>query len=86
MTEKSTSGSGNDFEKRVNEALDKVRPMLAMDGGGIDLVSADPQTKVVTVRLMGACHGCAGAQMTMKLGVERAIREKVPELARLELA
>jgi len=86
MTEESTSASGNDFVQRVNEALDKVRPMLAMDGGGIDLISADPETKIVTVRLMGACHGCAGAQMTLQHGVERALREKVPELEKLELA
>ena len=78
--EKMTEGNGNDFVQRVNDALDQVRPMLAMDGGGIELVNADADRKTVSVRLMGACHGCAGAQMTLQHGVETALREKIPEL------
>jgi Fe-S cluster biogenesis protein NfuA len=77
--------SGNDFEKRVNEALEQIRPMLAMDGGGIELVSADAEKKTVAVRLVGACHGCAGAQMTLQYGVERALREKIPELEEMQV-
>jgi Fe-S cluster biogenesis protein NfuA len=80
-----TSEGNDDFVTRVNEALEQIRPMLAMDGGGIELVSADPDKKTVTVRLVGACHGCAGAQMTLQYGVERALREKIPELAEMEV-
>ncbi len=80
-----TEEGSNDFAKRVNEALDQIRPMLAMDGGGIELVSADPENKSVAVRLIGACHGCAGAQMTLQYGVEKALREKVPELEEMEV-
>ena len=82
---KEECGGGDDFERRVTEALDQIRPMLAMDGGGIELVSADAEKKTVAVRLMGACHGCAGAQMTLQYGVERALREKIPELESMEV-
>ncbi len=84
--EKMQSGEGGkDFEKRVKEALEQIRPMLAMDGGGIELVSADAEKKTVAVRLVGACHGCAGAQMTLQYGVERALREKIPELEEMQV-
>ena len=81
----SVGGSGNDFTRRVSEALDQIRPMLAMDGGGIELVSADPEKKTVAIRLVGACHGCAGAQMTLQYGVEKALRERIPELVEMEV-
>jgi Fe-S cluster biogenesis protein NfuA len=83
--EKTYPEGTDDFVRRVNEALDQIRPMLAMDGGGIELVSADSDRKTVAVRLMGACHGCAGAQMTLQYGVEQALREKVPELEEMEV-
>jgi Fe-S cluster biogenesis protein NfuA len=76
---------GDGFEARVHAALEQIRPMLAMDGGGIDLVSADPEAKTVAVRLTGACHGCAGAQMTLRYGVEKALRERIPELVEMEV-
>jgi Fe-S cluster biogenesis protein NfuA len=63
---------------RVEEALKKIRPALEADGGGIELV--DIVDGVVQVRLKGACHGCPGAQMTLKMGVERILKEEVPEV------
>jgi len=75
----------DDFIRRVNDALEQIKPMLAMDGGGIELVSADPVKKTVAVRLLGACHGCMGAQMTLQYGVEKALRERVPELVEMEV-
>ena len=58
------------MRERVEEALKKIRPALEADGGGIELV--DIVDGVVSVRLKGACKGCPGAQMTMKMGVEKS--------------
>ena len=66
------------MKERVEEALKKIRPALEADGGGIELV--DIVDGVVRVRLQGACKGCPGAQMTMKMGVERILKEQVPEV------
>ncbi|MFP4521737.1 MAG: NifU family protein [Fibrobacterota bacterium] len=63
----------------IKGALNEIRPMLQADGGDIEFVSAEGNT--VKVRLQGACGSCPGAQMTLKMGVERIIREKVsPDL------
>ena len=66
------------MKERVEEALKKIRPALEADGGGIELV--DVVDGVVSVRLQGACQGCPGAQMTLKMGVERILKEEVPEV------
>jgi len=66
------------MKERVEEALKKIRPALEADGGGIELV--DVVDGVVQVRLQGACQGCPGAQMTLKMGVERVLKEEVPEV------
>ena len=66
------------MRERVEEALKKIRPALEADGGGIELV--DIVDGVVSVRLKGACKGCPGAQMTLKMGVERILKEEVPEV------
>lgn len=62
-------------EKALNEG---IRPRLVMDGGNIELV--DVKDNKVYVRLQGACGVCPGAQMTLKMGVERILREEFPEL------
>jgi Fe-S cluster biogenesis protein NfuA len=61
----------------VQEVIDTIRPRLQADGGDIELVDVDSEGKV-SVRLQGACKGCPGAAMTLKMGVERHLREKVP--------
>jgi Fe-S cluster biogenesis protein NfuA len=63
---------------KVEAALAHIRPQLMADGGNIELVGVNNGT--VTVRLTGACHGCPMAAMTMKEGVERVIKEQVPEV------
>ena len=68
------------MEASVKEIIDQIRPMLQADGGDIELVGVDETTGVVSVRLQGACKGCPGAQMTLKMGVERHLKEKVPEV------
>jgi len=66
------------MREQVEKIIAKIRPALQADGGNIELV--DVVDGVVSVRLKGACAGCAGAQMTLKMGVERAIKEEMPEI------
>jgi len=74
---------GCDSEKSLNdkvaEVVESIRPMLQNDGGDIELVGID-EDNTVRVRLQGACKGCPGAQMTLKMGVERLLKERVPEV------
>jgi len=67
----------------VQEALEKIRPMLRADGGDVELVEVTPDG-VVRVRLEGACHGCAMSRMTLKDGIERVIKEQVPGVTEVE--
>jgi len=64
----------------VEEALNGIRPALQADGGDVELVDLDEENGIVTVQLQGACSGCPSAQITLAMGVERAIMEKVPEI------
>ena len=70
------------MKEKVETALDKIRPMLQADGGDIELV--DIEAGVVKVRLRGACAGCPMSQMTIKNGVERLLKEQIPEVTSVE--
>jgi Fe-S cluster biogenesis protein NfuA len=70
------------MKEKVEEVIQTIRPRLQADGGDIELVGVEDG--VVKVRLQGACHGCPGAQMTLKLGVERLLKEKIPEVKCVE--
>jgi Fe-S cluster biogenesis protein NfuA len=72
----------SDIEKKVEEALNTIRPAIQMDGGDVELVNVE--NNVALVRLQGACVGCAMAQITLKQGVERAVRSAVPEIERVD--
>ena len=78
MSDQETSA---DITQRVQGVIDEIRPLLQADGGDIELVSVEEDTGVVSVRLQGACKGCPGAQMTLKMGVERRLKDKVPEVS-----
>jgi Fe-S cluster biogenesis protein NfuA len=67
----------------VENALAAVRPSLQAHGGDVELVDVTDEG-VVSVRLAGACHGRPGAVMTMRLGVERLLKQQVPEVTRVE--
>jgi len=67
------------FEEKVKQVIEAVRPALQGHGGDVELVGTDADN-TVRVRLQGACQGCPGAAMTMKMGIERVLREKVPEV------
>jgi len=62
----------------VEAALEQIRPALLADGGDVQLV--DVNDGVVTVRLRGACSGCPMAAMTLQHGIERVLKERVPEV------
>jgi len=67
------------MEEKVKAALGKIRPSLNADGGDVELVEVTPDG-VVKVRLTGACGGCPMSQMTLKMGIEKALKQEVPEL------
>jgi len=67
------------FEEKVNEMIGQIRPMLQGHGGDIELVSIEDD-KTVKVKLQGACAGCPGARATLKQGVEKMMKESIPEL------
>ncbi|MCY0901857.1 MAG: NifU family protein [Firmicutes bacterium] len=66
------------LEVRVQEVIDELRPALQSDGGDVELVGVE--AGVVTLQLTGACSGCPMSTMTLKMGIERAIMQKVPEI------
>jgi Fe-S cluster biogenesis protein NfuA len=70
------------MKERVQEVLDKIRPALQADGGDVELV--DVEGGVVKVRLVGACKGCPMSQLTLANGVERVLKEEIPEVERVE--
>jgi Fe-S cluster biogenesis protein NfuA len=69
-------------EKRVQAALAEIKPQIQADGGDIDLVAVE--NNIVKVRLRGACVGCPMSALTLKQGVERLIKQKVPEIQSVE--
>ena len=75
----SDTNTQKSFEDKVKEVIESVRPALQGHGGDIELVAVE-QDNTVKVRLQGACQGCPGAAMTMRMGIERILREKVPEV------
>ncbi len=66
-------------KEQVETALAQVRPALQRDGGDVELVEVT-EDGIVKVRLQGACQGCPMAQMTLQMGIERVLKEKVPEI------
>jgi len=67
------------MKEEVQKAIDKVRPGLQADGGDVELVDVSPDG-VVKVRLTGACRGCPMSQMTLKMGIEKIIKQQVPSV------
>jgi len=66
---------------KVEAALDKIRPHLQADGGDVKLI--DVKEGVVTVKLTGACAGCPMSTMTLRAGVERVLRQELPDMKKL---
>ena len=79
------SKSENTLEEKVRQMIESIRPTLQNDGGDVELVSVDSDN-TVRVRLQGACRGCPGAQMTLRMGIERLLKERLPEVKQVEAA
>lgn len=71
------------LKEKVEGALNKVRPSLQADGGDVMLVDVD-DNGVVKVKLQGACAGCPMSQMTLKQGIEKILKQNIPEITRVE--
>jgi Fe-S cluster biogenesis protein NfuA len=71
------------IKEKVQTALNKVRPSLQADGGDVQLIDVDDKG-VVKVKLTGACGGCPMSQMTLKMGIEKILKQQVPEVTRVE--
>ena len=67
---------------RVQGVINLIRPAVQADGGDIELVDV-VEDGVVRVRFHGACHGCPSSNLTLHMGIERNLREKVPEVTRV---
>lgn len=76
------SGAEATVTQRVEAVLDTLRPYIQQDGGDLELV--DVSEGVVQIRLAGACVGCMHSMMTLQAGVERMIRDQVPEVVAVE--
>lgn len=72
------------IQVRLEKALERIRPAIQMDGGDIHLVSWDEEEKLVKVALSGACVGCHMSSVTMVMGVERVLKQMVPEVVAVE--
>jgi Fe-S cluster biogenesis protein NfuA len=70
------------MKEKVQEALDKIRPKLQADGGDVELV--DVEEGIVKVRLQGSCKGCPMSQLTLKMGIEKFLKEQIPEVSEVQ--
>lgn len=66
------------MQTQVEEVIEIIRPAIQADGGDISLVGVDTDTGVVTVELHGACVSCPASTVTMKAGIERIMKDRVP--------
>ncbi len=69
-------------EENVQKVLEELRPYLMADGGNVDLVEIEGP--IVKLQLQGACGSCPSSAMTLKMGIERRLREFIPEIAEVE--
>ena len=65
------------MKDQIKDAIEEIRPYLQSHGGDVEFVSFEDG--VVSVKLQGACHGCAGAQLTLKNGIQRILQEQFPD-------
>ncbi len=73
----------NTLKDRVKNAIGTIRPRLQADGGDVEFVDVNGEG-IVSVRLVGACQGCPGATMTLKMGIERILKQQGPEAQSVE--
>lgn len=71
------------MREKVEKAIDSIRGYLQADGGDVELVDVVEDEGIVRVRLTGACGSCPMSQMTLQMGIERVVRQQVPEVKRI---
>jgi Fe-S cluster biogenesis protein NfuA len=71
-------------KERVEEALDLIRPALENDGGNVELVDVDEDAGIVKLKLVGACGSCPMSQLTLRMGIERVLKEQIPEIVEVQ--
>lgn len=71
-------------EQAINKALSEIRPYLMEDGGDVELVRFEEETRIVEIRLLGNCKSCPMSGMTLRGGIERYILSNVPDIKRIE--
>jgi Fe-S cluster biogenesis protein NfuA len=69
---------GGSMRAGVEEAIEAIRPALQMDGGDVTLIGVDEESGAVEIELIGACVGCPASTMTLKAGIERILKDRVP--------
>jgi Fe-S cluster biogenesis protein NfuA len=72
-------GGGEQMREKIEKALDKVRPMLVADGGNVELIDVTSDG-VVKLKLKGSCGCCPMSSMTLRNGIERILKQEVPEI------
>jgi Fe-S cluster biogenesis protein NfuA len=70
------------MRRRIAAALDSLRPAIQSDGGDVELVGIDTEG-TVQVRLVGACVGCPSSEVTLKMGIERSLKDQIPEITQV---
>ncbi len=83
LSRKLSKGANVMNREEVQKALDLVRPQLQADGGDAEIVEITDDG-IVKLRLKGACGGCPMSQMTLKMGIERVLKERIPEVKSVE--
>ncbi|MQY78919.1 MAG: NifU family protein [Bacteroidetes bacterium] len=71
------------MKEKVEKVLDEIRPMLRADGGDVELVEVTDDG-IVKVRLTGACGGCPMSTITLRMGIEKKLKESIPEMKAVE--
>ncbi|HDS59809.1 MAG TPA: NifU family protein [Thermoplasmatales archaeon] len=71
------------MREEVKKVIESIRPALQRDGGDVELVEVEEEGGVVKVRLTGACRGCPMSQMTLKMGIEQELKNKVPQVKKV---
>jgi Fe-S cluster biogenesis protein NfuA len=74
------------YQEQIEQILEQIRPRLAAHGGGVELVGFDEKEKVATLKMEGACVGCAMSSMTMKAGIAGLIRDSLPDVTIVDVS
>lgn len=83
MSNTTPKAPSSDLPARVGQIIDLIRPAIQADGGDVELVDVTPDN-VVRIRLLGACIGCPSATMTLRMGIEKNLKDNIPEVSAVE--